>query len=101
MLFPKSAPCLPGRKARAPHLLVLRRRYITLLAAAVIAAGIFYAVSYPSSVSAAATQRQLPVYSVQRDQKMCAISFDAAWGDGRLRRSCPGLFLRHSCGAGE
>ena len=80
MLFPKSAPRLPGREARAPPLGVPRRPSTALLSAAVAAAGIFYAVSYPSSVSAAATQRQLPVYSVQRDQKMCAISFDAAWG---------------------
>ena len=32
------------------------------------------------SVSASAAARQLPIYCVQRDQKVCAISFDAAWG---------------------
>ena len=35
----------------------------------------------PTAVSAAAAQRQLPIYSVERDQKVCSISFDAAWGN--------------------
>ena len=33
------------------------------------------------AVSAAAVKRQLPIYCVQRDQKMISISFDAAWGN--------------------
>ncbi|MEG1579190.1 MAG: polysaccharide deacetylase family protein, partial [Oscillospiraceae bacterium] len=28
-----------------------------------------------------ATERQLPIYCVEVDQKVCAISFDAAWGN--------------------
>ena len=32
-------------------------------------------------VSAAAEARDLPIYNVQRDDKVIAISFDAAWGD--------------------
>ena len=58
-------------------------------AALLAAAAIFYAVNYPASVSAAATTRQLPIYSVERSQKVCAISFDAAWGDAKVRQfSC-------------
>ena len=34
----------------------------------------------PAAVSASAATRQLPIYCVQRDQKVCSISFDAAWG---------------------
>ena len=41
----------------------------------------FYVVNYPAAVSAYATDRQLPIYCVQRDQKMLSISFDAAWGN--------------------
>ena len=55
------------------------------LTALVLAAAIFYVVNYPASVSAAATTRQLPIYSVERSQKVCAISFDAAWGDAKVR----------------
>ena len=55
----------------------------------VLAAAIFYVVSYPASVSTAASTRQLPIYSVERSQRVCAISFDAAWGDAKVRQfSC-------------
>ena len=42
---------------------------------------IFWAVSSPAIVGVSAAQRQLPIYSVQRDDKRVAISFDAAWGN--------------------
>ena len=29
--------------------------------------------------------RELPIYSVETDEKKVALSFDAAWGDGRMR----------------
>lgn len=32
------------------------------------------------------SSRKLPIYNVQRDDKVCAISFDAAWGDTPLRK---------------
>ena len=41
----------------------------------------FWTVNNPAIVGASATQRQLPVYSVQRDDKVVALSFDAAWGN--------------------
>jgi len=37
-------------------------------------------------VGAASTERQLPIYCVQKDYKVLSISFDAAWGDGILRQ---------------
>ena len=64
---------------------LLKRKLLTVLACALAAAAIFCAVHYPAAVSAAAADRQLPMYCVQRDQKMVAISFDAAWGDVILR----------------
>ncbi len=60
---------------------LLRRRHIAVLTALLLAAGLFYAVTYPSSVSVTASKRQLPIYSVERSQKVCSISFDAAWGN--------------------
>ncbi len=41
----------------------------------------FAAVNSPLTVGASAAKRQLPIYCVQRDQKMISISFDAAWGN--------------------
>ncbi len=68
-------------------ILLLRRWY--MVGGAALVAAIFYVVNYPASVSAAATTRQLPIYSVERSQKVCAISFDAAWGDAKVRQfSC-------------
>jgi len=40
-----------------------------------------YVAAYPSAASAAAKCRPLPIYCVDRDQKVCSISFDAAWGN--------------------
>lgn len=42
---------------------------------------IFWAVSSPAIVGVSATQRSLPVYSVERGDKYVALSFDAAWGN--------------------
>ena len=46
-----------------------------------VAAAMFYVVNYPAAVGASAEARQLPIYCVQRDQKLVSISFDAAWGN--------------------
>lgn len=62
-------------------IILLRRKLLAVLACALAAAAMFYVVNYPEVVSAASTNRQLPIYCVQRDQKMVAISFDAAWGN--------------------
>ncbi|MBQ3424674.1 MAG: deacetylase, partial [Clostridia bacterium] len=40
---------------------------------------IFWAVSSPAIVGVSAAKRSLPVYSVERDDKLVALSFDAAW----------------------
>ena len=62
-------------RKRSIKVFLVRRRVVAVLAALALAAGIFYAVSYPGSVSAAAAKRQLPIYSVERtDGKFCSIS---------------------------
>ena len=42
---------------------------------------VFAIVNSPAVVGASATRRSLPVYSVERDGKFVALSFDAAWGN--------------------
>lgn len=41
----------------------------------------FYVINCPKIVGASATQRVLPIYSVERDNKVVALSFDAGWGN--------------------
>lgn len=47
----------------------------------VLAALMFWVVNFPAAIGAVSTARQLPIYCVQRDQKLVSISFDAAWGN--------------------
>lgn len=42
---------------------------------------IFWSVSSPAIVGVSSSQRSLPVYSVERDDKTISLSFDAAWGN--------------------
>ena len=61
--------------------ILIRRSALTLLVCGIVACMMFYAINFPASVVAAASARQLPIYCVQRDQKLVSISFDAAWGN--------------------
>ena len=51
---------------------------LMMLAAVVL---IFWAVNTPAVVGVSASKRELPVYCVQQDEKIVALSFDAAWGN--------------------
>lgn len=62
-------------------ILLLKRKRFTILAGILVALGMFYAVNYPAVAGASGTARQLPIYSVQRDQKLVSLTFDAAWGN--------------------
>ncbi|MDR1116644.1 MAG: polysaccharide deacetylase family protein [Oscillospiraceae bacterium] len=42
---------------------------------------IFGIFSNPMVVGAAAAKRELPIYCVQKDEKVASLSFDAAWGN--------------------
>lgn len=57
------------------------QKLLTALGTALAAALILWTVNSPAIVGASATQRQLPIYCVQREDKKIAISFDAAWGN--------------------
>ncbi len=73
-------------KEKRVRIFLLHRRVLAVLCTLAVAAGIFYVTLYPASRTAAATQRQLPIYSVERKDKLCSISFDAAWGDAKVRQ---------------
>ena len=63
------------------HLLEKYRGALSWAGTLLLAAGILWAVSSPAIVGVSATKRQLPIYSVQRNDKLVALSFDAAWGN--------------------
>ena len=65
---------------------LIRRRALSLAACAAAVCLMFYVINYPAAVDASASQRQLPIYCVQRDQKLASVSFDAAWGDVKERQ---------------
>lgn len=60
---------------------VLKRGRWAAVGCLLIAAAMFWVVSHPEAVGAAAAQRELPVYYVQSEEKKVALSFDAAWGN--------------------
>lgn len=73
-------------KTREPiKIFVIRKRWWTAGICLCLAAVMFCVVNYPAAVGASAATRQLPIYCVQREQKLISISFDAAWGDAILR----------------
>ena len=57
--------------------------------AAALAAGLSMALftAIPRAITTAATQRDLPIYCVQKDSKVCALTFDAAWGNAKVRQT--------------
>ncbi len=58
-----------------------KRSIISSLALMLVVVLIFWTVSSPAIVGVSASKRELPVYCVQRDDKVVALSFDAAWGN--------------------
>ncbi len=62
-------------------LVLVRRRLAAIGVCLVCAAVMFYVVNHPAVVGTAAAARQLPIYCVQRDQKVLSLTFAAAWGN--------------------
>ena len=58
-----------------------RRRWLMIAASAAILAGAIVLLMAGGGAVAAAGTKLLPIYSVERDQKMVSLSFDAAWGN--------------------
>ena len=64
------------------RIVCIPKRLWTSLACLCAVAAMFAAVNFlPRAVGVGSTARQLPIYCVERDQKVCSLSFDAAWGE--------------------
>lgn len=57
------------------------RRLWGPLALVLAVAAIFWTVNSPAIVGVSASSRELPIYSVKRDNKAVSLTFDAAWGN--------------------
>lgn len=63
------------------RIVLVRRKHLLMLAGALLAFAVFWVVNAPATVATSVATRQLPIYCVDRDDKMLSISFDAAWGN--------------------
>ena len=72
---------------RKPKISLVHRKILAAVGCAVAAVLMFCVVHTPAAVGAYAAQRQLPIYCVEKDYKVASLSFDAAWGDVRVRHS--------------
>lgn len=54
---------------------------ITGAALVLAVALIFWTVNSPAVVGVSAAERILPIYCVQKEEKVCSLTFDAAWGN--------------------
>ena len=80
-MFKFRFPHKPNAKTKqARRVFFVRKRTLAIPAGLAAVCALCLITTLPSYVSAASTQRQLPIYCVERDQKVCSISFDAAWG---------------------
>ena len=71
---------------QGPKIICLRRKVLAAVGCVAAAVLMCWVSVSPKVVGAASTERQLPIYCVQKDYKVLSISFDAAWGDGRVRQ---------------
>ena len=62
-------------------MLMRHRKLLGPIALVLAVTAIFWTVNNPAFVGVSASSRQLPIYSVQRDNKAVSLTFDAAWGN--------------------
>ena len=62
---------------------LVRRKILNAALCLLAAAAMFYVVDRPAFIKASASERQLPIYCVQRDQKMVSTSCAPPGGEGR------------------
>ena len=66
---------------RGTKIIYLRRKVIAAVGCVAAAVLMCWVSVSPKVVGAASTERQLPIYCVQKDYKVVSLSFDAAWGN--------------------
>ena len=74
------------RNRRSRRLQFIPKRSLAIPAALVCIFVLCLLVNLPAAVTTASQGRELPIYCVQKDAKVCSLSFDAAWGNARWRR---------------
>ena len=80
-MFKFRFPHKPNAKTKlARRVFFVRKRTLAIPAGLAAVCALCLITTLPSYVSAASTQRQLPIYCVQREDKVCSLTFDAAWG---------------------
>ena len=57
------------------------KKLVSSFAILLIAGAIFWSVSSPRIVGVSATARKLPIYCVEKEEKVVSLTFDAAWGN--------------------
>ena len=70
---------------RGLKIVFLRRKVLAAVGCLAAAFLMCWAAASPRAVGAAATDRQLPIYCVQKDYKVVSLTFDAAWNNVRVR----------------
>ena len=87
-MFKFRFPHKPNAKTKqARRVFFVRKRTLAIPAGLAAVCALCLITTLPSYVSAASTQRQLPIYCVQREDKVCSLTFDAAWGNASLRHT--------------
>ena len=61
------------------------KRLAVLLFLPVFLAALLFLTSPGRAALAVATNRQLPIYCVEKTDNVCSLTFDAAWADVRMR----------------
>lgn len=70
------------RKPKPEHrIFFVRKRTLAIPLGLAAVCALCLVTTLPAYVSTASTQRQLPIYCVQREDKVCSLTFDAAWGN--------------------
>ena len=69
------------RQPKPRRIIFLRKRYLAIPGAILVICALCLVINLPTYVTASTTDRQLPIYCVQRDYKVCSLTFDAAWGN--------------------
>ena len=63
----------------------LRIRQLALVLGLAVVSLAYASMSSGTTLMAAVTTRELPVYNVDTEEKVVSISFDAAWGDANTK----------------
>ena len=85
-MIKRPEPQTQTQTRKKPRRLRGASRGAALALALLLTVGAFYVGVMPETLPVAAKKRELPVYSVDRDDGAVAISFDASWGGDKTEK---------------